>query len=71
MDEEGEPAIGATIQIKGTMQGTVTDVNGNFSLSAPSDGMLVVSYVGFITQEVKVSPTVRVVLLSGTRPWMR
>ena len=67
VDEEGEPAIGATIQIKGTMQGTVTDVNGNFSLSAPSDGMLVVSYVGFITQEVKVSPTVRVVLLSGTR----
>ena len=67
VDEEGEPAVGATIQIKGTLQGTVTDMNGNFSLSAPTDGTLVISYVGFVTQEVNVSPTVRVVLQSGTR----
>ena len=71
VDEEGEPAVGATIQIKGTLQGTVTDMNGNFSLSAPTDGTLVISYVGFVTQEVNVSPTVRVVLQSGTRALMR
>ncbi|HHV84936.1 MAG TPA: hypothetical protein GXX42_03825 [Petrimonas sp.] len=35
MDENGEPTIGASVQIKGTAQGTVTDVSGNFTLSQP------------------------------------
>lgn len=55
MDENGDPAIGATIQVKGTTQGTVTDVNGNFNLSAPTGGTLIISYVGYSTQEVPVS----------------
>lgn len=67
VDEAGEPAIGATIQVKGTTQGTVTDADGNFNLSAPSGGTLVVSYVGYVTQEVPVSPNVRVVLSSDTQ----
>lgn len=66
VDESGEPVIGATIQIKGTSQGTVTDVDGNFNLSAPASATLVVSYVGYETQEVPVSASVNVVLVSGT-----
>ena len=42
--------IGATIQIEGTTQGTVTDIDGRFVLTAPSDGVLIVSYVGMQTE---------------------
>lgn len=66
VDKAGEPIIGATIQIKGTAQGTVSDIDGNFSLSAPSNGILVVSYVGYETQEVAVSANLRVVLNDDT-----
>ncbi|RNC63629.1 SusC/RagA family TonB-linked outer membrane protein [Proteiniphilum sp. X52] len=65
-DEAGEPVIGATIQIKGTSQGTVSDTNGNFTLSAPTGGTLVISYVGYQTQEVPVRANVRVVLRDDT-----
>ncbi|HHT33776.1 MAG TPA: TonB-dependent receptor [Bacteroidales bacterium] len=67
VDDSGEPVIGATIQIKGTSQGTVTDYDGKFTLLAPAEGTLVVSFVGFITQEVAVSSTLRVVLLTDTQ----
>ncbi len=67
VDESGEPVIGATIQIKGTSEGTVTDIDGNFSLSAPANGTLVVSYVGYETQEVAVSANVRVILSADTQ----
>jgi len=66
VDESGEPVIGATIQIKGTTQGTVTDIDGNFMLSAPANGTLVISYVGYATQEVPVSASVRVVMREDT-----
>jgi TonB-linked SusC/RagA family outer membrane protein len=66
VDESGQPVIGATIQIKGTSQGTVTDVDGRFNLSAPANGTLVISYVGMQTQEVPVQPTVNVTLVSDT-----
>ncbi len=64
VDETGEPVIGATIQIKGTTQGTVTDVDGIFSLTAPANGTLVISYVGYATQEVLVRPNLRITLVS-------
>ena len=67
VDEAGEPVIGATILIKGTAQGTVTDFNGNFNLSAPANGRLVVSYVGMTTQEVAATSNMRVVLASDTQ----
>lgn len=38
VDEGGDPIIGATIQIKGTGQGTITDYDGNFTVSAPANG---------------------------------
>ncbi len=67
VDEAGEPVIGATIQLKGdATRGTVTDIDGNFSLSAPANGTLVISYVGYATQEVPVSANVRVTLTADT-----
>lgn len=62
VDEHGDPAIGASIQIKGTTQGTTTDIDGNFTLSAPANGTLVISYVGYQTQEVAVAATLNIVL---------
>lgn len=66
VDEAGIPIIGATVQVKGTGQGTVTDLDGKFTLSAPANGTLVISYVGLITQEIPVSSTVNVTLLPDT-----
>jgi TonB-linked SusC/RagA family outer membrane protein len=52
--ETGEPLIGVTIGLKGTNVGTVSDVNGNFTISAPSDGTLVLSFIGLKSVEVPV-----------------
>lgn len=63
VDETGEPVIGASIQIKKTGQGTVSDINGSFSINVPEGyNTLVVSFVGMKTQEVPVSPNIKVVL---------
>ena len=52
-DANGEPIIGASVQIKGTHDGAVTDLNGRFVLSnVPKNASLIVSYVGFTTQEI-------------------
>ncbi|MGV8963011.1 MAG: SusC/RagA family TonB-linked outer membrane protein [Candidatus Saccharimonadaceae bacterium] len=65
VDDKGESVIGASIQIKGTGQGTVTDIDGNFTLTVPTGlNTLVVSYVGLITQEVAVKPILNIVLSS-------
>ena len=64
VDETGEPVIGATIQVKGTSQGTITDFDGNFALSAPANATLVFSYVGMNTQEMAATPNMRVVMES-------
>ena len=53
-DEMGETMIGVSVLIKGTASGTITDSDGNFTLSVPAESTLVVSYVGYKTQEVKV-----------------
>ena len=66
VDENGDPAVGATIQVKGTTQGTVTDINGNFNLSAPTGGTLIVSYVGYTTQEVAVRANVKITLVTDS-----
>ena len=51
-DANGEPIIGASVAIAGTTNGTVTDVNGNFTLEAPDKSTLVISYLGFKTQRI-------------------
>lgn len=54
-DERGESIIGATIQVKGTSNGAITDIDGNFSLTGvPSDATIVVSYIGYGSQELPV-----------------
>ena len=67
VDEAGEPIIGASVLIKGTSGGTATNADGNFSLSAPENGILIISYLGYETQEVSVSANVRVVLIEGSK----
>ena len=55
-DEKDEPLIGATVQIEGTSQGTITDIDGNFSLSLPNiEELLIISYVGYIPQEIRAA----------------
>ena len=49
------PVVGASVKIRGTNTGTVTDVNGNFSLTLTRGNVLVVSYIGYATQEVTVT----------------
>lgn len=54
-DASDEPIIGASVLEKGTTNGTITDFDGNFTLKAQGNATLVVSYVGYQTQEVKVN----------------
>ena len=54
VDEKGEPLPGATIQQKGTSNGAITDIDGNFSLSVPSDATLTVSFIGYKSIDVTV-----------------
>jgi len=53
-DDTGEPLIGVSVQIQGTTTGTITDFDGKFSLSVPDNATLIVSYIGYKTQHVKV-----------------
>ncbi len=68
-DETGEALIGASVLIKGTTIGTVTDVDGNYTLNVPnSDYKLVISYTGYATQEVQAtanSSNIQVTLSEG------
>ena len=57
LDSTNEPLIGVTIQVKGTQRGTITDFEGKFSIQASRDETLVVSYIGYKTQEVPLSGT--------------
>lgn len=53
-DERNEPIIGANVIVKGTMNGVITDVDGNFSLSVSDNTVLQISYIGYIGQEIAV-----------------
>jgi iron complex outermembrane receptor protein len=55
LDQTGETLIGASIKIKGTSEGVTTDENGAFTISVPDDAVLVISFVGFKTQEIPVA----------------
>jgi TonB-linked SusC/RagA family outer membrane protein len=64
-----EPLIGVSIIVKGTTTGTVTDLNGNYSLSVPPKGTLIFSYIGYVPQEVAVKnqKNIHVALESDTK----
>lgn len=55
VDPSGMPVIGANVMVKGTTNGTITDMDGKFSLEVASGATLMVSYIGFANQEIKVS----------------
>ena len=65
-EEDGLPVVGASVLVKGTTVGTVTDIDGNFTLTnVPSSaGTLVISFIGMQSQEVKIKSHVKVVLKS-------
>lgn len=67
-DASGESVIGASVLEKGTTNGTVTDLDGNFSLSVSEGAILEISFIGYKTQEVKVQPgqTVNITLKEDT-----
>ncbi|WP_294139421.1 carboxypeptidase-like regulatory domain-containing protein [uncultured Sanguibacteroides sp.] len=52
VDSSGTPIIGANVVVKGTTIGTATDIDGNFSLNVPPGSTLLVSYIGYATQEI-------------------
>ena len=52
VDPEGEPIIGATVMEKGTSNGVITDIDGNFKMKVAAGTTLVFSYIGFNTQEL-------------------
>lgn len=54
LDEKGESVIGANITVKGSSKGTITDIDGSFSLNAGSGDILQISYIGYISQEIAV-----------------
>ena len=54
-DANGEPVIGANVIVKGQSTGTITDIDGRFVLDTPKDAVLQITYIGYVSQEVKVS----------------
>ena len=62
VDQNGETIIGASIMEKGTSNGTITDFDGNFKLKTASGAKIVVSYIGFLTQELVATPTMKIVI---------
>lgn len=55
VDEKGEPVIGASVLVKGSTTGTITDIDGNFSFEGPGNGTLLVTYVGYNDQSIALS----------------
>lgn len=72
VDATGEPIIGASVLEIGTTNGTITDVDGNFTIQVPVGAKLEVSYIGYKTQQIVVgaSNTYKVVLKEDAC-WMR
>jgi TonB-linked SusC/RagA family outer membrane protein len=69
IDEMGDPIIGANIVEKGTTNGTVTDIDGNFTLSVDNNAVLLFSYIGYLPQEIAVTGKniVNVILQEDTK----
>ena len=68
-DDDKQPVVGASIVVKGTNLGTITDIDGHFTLlNVPNSAkILQISYIGMKTESVSVQPTVRVILKSDTQ----
>lgn len=68
-DVSGEPIIGANIRIKGTTTGTITNIDGNFSIEAEPQSVIEVSYIGYLTQETVINnqKSIRFLLKEDTK----
>ena len=69
VDNTGEPVIGASVVVKGTTNGTITDFDGNLTISGvPNDGTIQISFVGYKTQDISVAgkSSVKVVFAEDT-----
>lgn len=66
--ENNEPVIGASVLVKGTTNGTITDINGQFTLTniSPTNKTIVVSFIGMETQEVAIKPQMKIILDAAT-----
>ena len=62
LDENKEPLIGATVQVKGETTGAAADLDGNFTLKAKKNATLVISYIGYLTQEVRLQGKTQVTI---------
>lgn len=60
--DDGSPVIGASIKVAGTNTGTVTDIDGNFSLNAPAGSKLEISYIGMVSKTVKAGRNLNIVM---------
>jgi TonB-linked SusC/RagA family outer membrane protein len=68
LDKENEPLIGASVIVKGTITGTVTDANGEFLLAVPDGATLIISYIGYQPQEVQANRSnLTIVLLEDSK----
>ena len=65
--EDGSPVIGASIKVVGTNTGTVTNIDGNFSLNVSANAKLEVSYIGMVTKTVKAAKNMKIVLDSDNQ----
>lgn len=68
-DKSGESIIGASVFVKGTTLGTVSNIDGDFTLEVPDEAVITVSYIGYLTQEIAVDGrnTLQIVLQEDTR----
>lgn len=66
-DKTGESVIGANVLIKGTTNGTITDFDGNFTLQANKNDILVISFIGYQSQELPVSSQMNIILSDDTQ----
>lgn len=69
LDQEGLPIIGANVSIKGSTIGTITDLDGKFNFEAPTGGKLLISYIGYLSQEITIGSktTFKIVLVEDTQ----
>lgn len=66
VEKDGEPIIGANVLIKGTTNGAITDLDGNFTLNAQQGDILVISFIGYKNQELPASANMKITLHEDT-----
>ena len=72
-DAEGKPMVGATVSVKGTNTSVLTDKDGNFSVAASDDAVLIITFVGYKDQEIsrKRPAQVKRSVEETTKPWVK